>query len=74
MCCFQVSLESKWSPRYLTVDDCGITVLFMSTAGHSPFFIVKVTCIEYKHKYEINSLFLIFGRKVEGKVYLDLIN
>jgi hypothetical protein len=44
ICCFYVTLESKWNPRYFTVDDCGTAVLFRYTAEHLPFFRVKVTC------------------------------
>jgi phosphatidylserine synthase len=44
ICCCHVSLESKWIPRYLTVDDCGSAVLFRYNDGHFPFFSVKVTC------------------------------
>jgi hypothetical protein len=32
-CCAHVSLESKCRPRYFTGGDCGVTVLFMCTAG-----------------------------------------
>jgi hypothetical protein len=46
ICCFHVSLESKWSPRYFTVDHCGSAVLFRYTAGQFPFFSVKLTCID----------------------------
>jgi hypothetical protein len=46
ICCVHISLESKCKPRYFAVGDCGITVLFMCTAGHCYFLSVKVTCID----------------------------
>jgi hypothetical protein len=45
-CSFHISLESKCRPRYFAVGDCGITVLFMCTAGHCSFLSVKVTCTD----------------------------
>jgi hypothetical protein len=41
ICCAHVSLESKCRPMYFTVGDCGITVLFMCTAGHCSVLSVK---------------------------------
>jgi hypothetical protein len=57
ICCFHVSLESKWNPRYLTLDDCGSAVMFRYTDGHFPFFRVKVTYSDLVSLFVYSPLF-----------------
>jgi hypothetical protein len=54
ICYGHVSLESKCRPRYFAVGDCGITVLFMCTAGYCTFLSVKVTCTDFVTKYKVS--------------------
>jgi hypothetical protein len=46
MYCFQVSLLSRVRPRYLTVSDDGIGMLYTDTGGQIPCFSVKVVCAD----------------------------
>jgi len=46
MCCFQVSLLSRVSPKDLTVLDGGIGMLSIDTGGQIPCFSVKVVCTD----------------------------
>jgi len=47
MCLRQVSLQSRWMPRYFTSSAWGRYSLFNLTVGHVILLRVKVTCTDF---------------------------